>query len=242
MKEKDKAGITWNEQSLRWLLAAGEYTDYNQRMAEILLSYMPERGTVCDIGCGAGLVDLELAKAAGQMTCVDISPVAVEFVKTEAKQRGISNLTAICMDGRALDGSWDTVVTLFHGGGKAYLDYQKFARHTLLMVTHGMLSERFGPENRRPKRCHGTELTKQELDVLGVDYELVELELEHGQPFVDRMDAKQFVQTYSMSMEDDELMSYLEEQLVATGSEEYPYYLPKKKKIGLFIIRKDGVT
>lgn len=233
-------GITWNEQTLAWFHAAGEYTDYNRRVAEILLPYIPGEGTVCDIGCGAGLVDLELARSVKWITCVDINPKAAASVREDAKKLGISNLTAVCMDGRALTGSWDTVITLFHGGREAYENYSNLARSTYLMVTHGMTSQRFGPENRRPDRCHGTEYTRCELDKLGAAYELVELELEHGQPLMDWRDARCFVKAYSKPMEDGELERYLQEHLVETGDMRYPYYLPKKKKIGLFIIRKDG--
>ncbi len=240
MERNRKMGITWNEQSLAWFHAAGEYTDYNRRMAGLLLSHIPDKGTVCDIGCGAGLVDLELAKAVKWMTCIDINPAAVDSVRADAQRLGISNLTAVCTDGRKLTDSWDTVITLFHGGREAYMNYRKLAHHTFLMVTHGMTSQRFGPENRRPDRCHGTEITRRDLDALGVRYDLVETELEHGQPFTGWSDARCFVKTYSKPMEEGELDAYLQEHLVETGDAAYPYYLPKKKKIGLFIIRKDG--
>lgn len=241
MEQKKRGmGITWNQQSLRWFHTAGEYTGYNRKIAELLLAYLPDDASVCDIGCGAGLVDLELARKVKHVTCVDIDPVVVESVRADAQKQGIFNLTSVCMDGKALDGCWDAVITMFHGGIESYLDYSRLARRVFLMITHGMTSERFGPENRRPERCHGTEHTKQSLDELGISYQLLETQLEHGQPFTDWSDARKFVKAYSMPMEDEELEQYLREHLVETGEEAYPYYLPKTKKIGLFIIRKDG--
>lgn len=239
MKQSQTNGIVWNEQSLAWFHAAGAYTDYNRKLAKLLLPHIPAESTVCDMGCGAGLVDLELAGSVREITCIDIDPAAVESIRVDAKRLGCTNLSAVCMDGRLAERHWDVVLALFHGGREEYLSYMKLADRTLLLVTHGGISQRFGPKHRRPEKCHGTEYTVQELERLGVRYRLEIQELEHGQPLKSLEDARKFVTVHSEPMEPEELEEYLKEYLIETEDAVYPYYLPKRKTIGIFVIRRD---
>lgn len=230
--------ITWNEQSDRWFRNASEYTGYNRELSGLLLEYLPEGGTLCDMGCGNAMVDLELAPHFEEVTCVDISAEAVSAAAEEAARRGISNLKTVNADGRTLGGAWDCVTALFHGGAEAFDWYYEKAKDTLLIVTHKNKVGEFGPENRRIVKCSDVAGTAEYLDGRGIRYTLREAELEYGQPLEDMEDARRFVLAYTLPMEPEELTEYLRENLRETGREDFPYYLPKKKKFGLFVIRR----
>lgn len=231
--------IKWNERTLTWFHSAAEYTNYHKEMADLILSHTNSGGTLCDIGCGAGLTDLELAPHFNEITCVDVAKEAVDSINADAKRLGFEHVKGICADGAALAGKWDTVMTLFHGGSDIFQKYFKYAADRLLIVTHDSKSERFGQKDNHYNRFYNVSGTKEMLDELGVNYELVEGGFEYGQPFTDLDDARDFFRAYVKFDSQEELDDYLREHLVETGHEKYPYYQPKMRRFGLFVIRRD---
>lgn len=231
--------IVWNEQSVSWFRSASEYTGYNKKLAALLLEHIPSRKTLCDLGCGAGLIDLELAPHFERITCVDISREAVESVEKIVRERGIGNISTICSDAGQLDNQWDTVIALFHGGSEAVSKYLRLATDRLILAAHGEKKGGFGPEGHKNVKCFDVNGVKEHFDAQGVKYTLIELTLEYGQPFTDLSDAAAFVRAYSSPMSEAEMDAYLAERLEKTDSEEYPYYLPNQKKLGLFVIRRE---
>lgn len=230
--------IVWNEQSTRWFHDASRYTGYNRELKKLLLPLIPGRGTLCDIGCGAGLIDLELAPQFGRITCVDISPAALESLQADIQELGIPNIDVLCADGEALTGQWDTVIALFHGGRDACGKYLRLAREQLILVTHSSLRGSFGPEANQVRRCFDVASTEAWLKEAGVCYHLTEHSLEYGQPFRDRQDAFAFLRAYTAGMTEDALERHLDRVLTSTGDPEFPFYLPKKKEFGIFLIRR----
>jgi len=230
--------IVWNEQSFRWFKNASDYTGYNQKLAEILKEYIKPGGTLCDVGCGAGHIDFALAGHCSKISCVDISQDAVDAVAETARDKQLENITAICMDGAKLTGSWDTVMALFHGGDDCFEKYFPLATDCLILAVHASRLGDFGPEGRKVRKCSDTGQFERMFQERGIRYTLRNLSLEYGQPFTDRTDAADFVRAYTLPMEDMEMEDYLSKSLVETGRADFPYYLPKKKKFGLFVIRR----
>ena len=231
--------IVWNEKSIRWFRNASEYTGYNKNLARILLEHIPNRNSLCDMGCGAALIDFELANQIKRITCIDISQVVIDAVEQQAKEQSVTNITAQCMDASKVDGEWDTVLALFHGGADVVSKYLPHAKDRLILASHSSLKGSFGPEGRKVTKCFDTEGVRDYLDGRGISYYLREVELEYGQPFSDLRDAEEFVRAYTMPMEKEELDAYLRKYLEQTSDPQFPYYLPKKKRLGLFVIRRD---
>jgi tRNA/tmRNA/rRNA uracil-C5-methylase (TrmA/RlmC/RlmD family) len=97
----------WNEKTIDWFLAASKYTGYNKKLAALLLHRMTSRGTLCDLGCGMGLIDFELASSFRRVHCVDIDATAVNFVNSYAKETATLNVTGCVCNARELEGRWD---------------------------------------------------------------------------------------------------------------------------------------
>jgi len=224
--------IVWSEQSIRWFQRASDYTGYSRELAKLLLEALPRGGTLCDMGCGSALIDYELAPRFREITCVDISDTVIRSVQEEVARRGIANITAVASDGRAVDGLWDAVIALFHDGSDLFERYFDKARDTLILATH---SARI-PCSEEDK-CYDVPSTKQHLDSLGINYTVQEYALEYGQPLTDMEEARAFVRAYS-STDDAEQAAYLARALQPTGREDFPYYLPKTRRLGIFVIRK----
>ena len=231
--------IVWNEQSIRWFHNASEYTGYHKRLAEILLRHISQGGSLCDIGCGAGLIDFELAPYLARLTCVDISPEAIGAVERHARRLGLNNISTLCMDASGLEGEWDTVMALFHGGENVISKYFHLAKEQLILAAHGTLQGNFAPDGRKVTKCFDVRGIQDYLDRQGIRYSLQQLTLEYGQPLTDLSDAEAFVTAYSLPMEKSELDAYLHRRLEKTGDDKFPYYLSNQKKLGLFVIRRD---
>lgn len=231
--------IVWNRQTVDWFRHASEYTGYNRALGKILRAHIPPHTTLCDVGCGAGLIDMELASHCRHITCVDIAPGAVEAVTEEAAGRGIANLTPLCLDGAELKGAWDTVLALFHGGSCCMQRYFSHARQRMILAVYDQQRGSFGPAHRKRVKRHGAAQVQASLDELGVVYTVEHHALEYGQPFCSWEEGQAFVRAYCQPMEEWELEEYLKAQLLPTGREDFPYYLPKTKRFSLFIIEKE---
>lgn len=69
------------------------------------------RGTILDVGAGAGCHSLALQQMGKQVTAIDISPLAVETMR----QRGVADVRQ--QDFFTLEGSFDTILMLMNGIG-----------------------------------------------------------------------------------------------------------------------------
>jgi len=230
--------IVWNERSAGWFRSASEYTGYNKALARLLLEHIPCRDTLCDVGCGAGLVAMELARHIREVTCVDLEPEAIAAVKRNCRHFGVENVRGLCMDARDLEGQWDTVTALFFGGQDFMREYYPLARESLILVTHGKKRGNLGPEEHKVIKSSSAARTKAYLDGLDVHYHMEERSLEHGQPLGSLEEARTFVKAYSTPMSEQRLEEYLAEKLVETGRDDFPLYLPNRKEFGLFVIHR----
>lgn len=228
----------WTEQAYRWFVDASNYTGYSKKLAELLLSEMPAGGTLCDLGCGAALVDFELAPFFSELTCVDISPEVIRLVNKQICQRGLAHMRALCADTQRLDGSWDTVMALLHGGPESVIPYLKMAKKALVIATHGTKTGKIGPENRRIQKSWDVNSIRAFLDKRKIRFSLLESALEYGQPLTDLDEAKAFVHAYAAPMGEAELDAYLRTALRKTGRDDFPYYLPNERTLGIFVIRR----
>ena len=229
----------WNEQTERWFADASDYTGYSEKLAQILLAQIPERSSLCDIGCGLGLSDLVMAQEIGEVTCADISEYATKAVARRAAARSITNITAVTTDGMKLSGQWDTVMALFHAElEQVCARYLSLARDRFLFVTHGSLHGQTGPKKYRTEKCCDVDLASAWLDTHAVVYTLEKGSLEFGQPQRNLEDAMDFHRTYCSEAPEDELRQYVHETVIETGRTDFPYYTPKQRSFGLFVIRR----
>lgn len=231
--------IAWNDQSLQWFHNAAAYTGYPQNLANIIKTYIPEGETLCDVGCGAALVDFALADYCSDITCVDIAPAAIEHVQHQVDVQGISNIHPLCSDVSKLSGSWDTVMALFFGGGAICVDAFPLVRKRFILIRNSRRKANFGPEGYNAEHCRNSLTTHEYLAEQHIRYTYHSYAVEHGQPFVDMSEAHAFLDAYARPMplqvRDDYLASTLEEIDHPT----WRYYLPHTKQFDLFVIERD---
>jgi hypothetical protein len=229
----------WNAQTLKWYREASDYSGYSRRMAELLLPHLADCDTLCDIGCGPGLVDLVLAPHLRRMICVDIAPVLTEYIQSCASAAGLDNVEALCMEGADAPSGCDAVMALFHGAPeKTVPAYLAKARKRLILAVHSSPVGNTGPEGYRVQKCSYTEKTTDWLDAMGYQYDISFAELEFGQPHRDLADAAAYTRTYCREMPEETLMEYVKEHALPTGRDDFPLYSFKTRSFGLYILER----
>lgn len=234
--------IIWNKKTAEWFRNASEYTGYSRELTGLLTRYIRPDYTVCDIGCGNGITDLELAQYCKEITCVDISAEAINDLKIHAAEKGLKNLHAIVCDGKDIKGSFDVVTAFFHGGGYCFENYFHLAQKCMIIASHSDTASKTGPENRHFHKHYNASGLSEYLKEKNIPYSVSFHSIEYGQPLRGIDDAKDYVRTYALPMTEEELDRYVGTALVKTGNPEFPLYLPKKRSFALYVIHNPGFT
>lgn len=230
----------WNAQTFAWLADASAYTGYDRELAKLLLPRLEGCETLCDIGCGMGLADLELAPHLKAVTCVDVSAPVLENLRERAAALGLGNIETRCCPGAEAEGEWDVVMALFHGQVEEIVPiYLQKARKRLILVTHGSAYGSTGPEGYRVRKCCDVDSTVAWLEERGYRYSLLRGELEFGQPHRSLEDAVAYTRAFTKKVPEEELLAWVKDKAVETGRADYPLYTPKKRGFGIFVIGRE---
>ncbi|MGB5759395.1 MAG: class I SAM-dependent methyltransferase, partial [Acidimicrobiales bacterium] len=102
------------EAYLRYSFTKGTVAEVDSLLA---LSGVGERARVLDVGCGPGRHALELASRGYDVVGVDISATFVDLARSSAADRGLTNVSFLVADARALEFSaeFDLVLSLCQG-------------------------------------------------------------------------------------------------------------------------------
>jgi len=224
----------WNENTIRWYQDAERYTGFYKNIARLVAPKMAGYTTLCDIGCGPGLVDIELSRYMEAITCIDVNPCAIAALERNIRQNNITNIKPLLLDCRQISENWDVIFLSFFGSG----ELERFLPHCkkLVAVVSKKSEPQLFPEKYRKFRKNIVEEVEKHLQGAGIPYNLTNAELEFGQPFCTEEDAGEFVRALCRNISCDELDEFLRTHLVRTGEEEFPFYLPHKKSVGIFEI------
>jgi SAM-dependent methyltransferase len=89
--EADKA-TSWNNNAKRWN-DIQHRDDYGQKVLEKIP--IEPNWTVLDVGCGAGLLSIPLAKKCKHITSLDISCEMLQYLKINAEKEKVTNISCI---------------------------------------------------------------------------------------------------------------------------------------------------
>ncbi len=229
--------IQWTPQSARWFQTASAYTGFHNNLSRILLPYIPEQTTLCDLGCGTAMIDFALADRLSTVTCVDKSAAALRVVEDQIAASGKTNIETLCADVYALERVWDTALLVFFGQiGDNITHYLSLCRHNVVAVVRG--GSRDNLMSGAVPQCRTVARTAAALDAQGVRWRLTESILEYGQPLESLEDAAAYVAAYRKNPPGQSVEEYLSLHLSATEDPRFPYYLPYQKHIGIFVISR----
>ena len=81
--------MNWNDTTIKSFVSASEYTGFHEELANQIRPYIKNSKTLCDIGCGLGLIDMHLSKDLDYITCVDINENAINYLEKSIKEKNI---------------------------------------------------------------------------------------------------------------------------------------------------------
>ena len=230
--------FTWEEQTVRWFMSASGYTGFHKALAQLILPHLEQGDTLCDLGCGLGRLDLELALHISQLTAVDLSENAIEVLRRDAEAAGLKNLRVRQDDASALTETFDVALMSFFGRSNM-LELLKLCKRRLIRVVGAENKSGLYPEKYRCDERDTVPTVQKELDAKGIVYKLELHSLEFGQPLVSRQDAELYVLQNAPKAGDAEIRDFLNENLTSTGRDDFPFYLPNKKAFGIFVLDKE---
>lgn len=228
----------WNPDTMRWYQAANEYTGFFRKIADIITPKLHGFSTLCDIGCGLGLIDLEFCRHIDHVTCIDINAQAINALNTLIEARHITNIETRLIDCNLISDSWDVIFISFFGS-RNLEEFLPRCQKLFAVINTDNDPELYPGKYQRYKKNTVAE-AKQYMTEKNISYTLTEIVLEFGQPLLSLTDAENFVRSNSPEITDEELADFLSGNLITTNDTHYPYYLPHTKPIGIFEIEGRG--
>lgn len=227
----------WNEQSIRWFLDAGAYTGYHKALAQIIRRHLEPEDTLLDAGCGLGRLDLELAPYVKGITAVDINECALNALIVDIENADAGNINARCGDASVLNEDYDIILMSFFGEPDMPVFLEHCRRKIIRIVGAGTESGFYPQRYRRYKRPYAEDVRK-ELTALGVSFDMELCSIEFGQPLKSVKEAERYISFYTPEAEEQEIKDFLHQKLITTGRDDFPYYLPHNKELGIFVIKR----
>lgn len=228
--------LRWTPAQVAFLRDASNYRrDYYEKLWDAIRAFLPQTPEhICDAGCGAGYLSLEMAKHCARVTAIDLSQPATDLLRENAE--GVENLTVKTGDIRTLtpEAPYDAMVFCYFGKTPEILKIAKSqCRGTLVMVTRNYDRHRFSLHPTVFDRDNVV-YAKQVLEQAGVAYDYAPCELEFGQPFRSLDAAAEFFTVYGNAPAGiEEVLPKLQK----TADPTFPYYLPSTKKMGIFAVQ-----
>ena len=236
----------WTEKSARWYEEASEYTGYHDALMEYLGRFLLPQDRCCEIACGTGILVRKTAPHVSSCTANDVDETAVSFLKERLQETGMRKV-------EVLQGPWqevlagrcfDVVIASYYGVPVELWDeLTKLAGRCFIAIC---------PRSERWKKKHhadGTDLfggdgitAVRKLETPSVirafyesrqiPFESLPLDLEFGQPFSSREEAREYV-AYYYRLDGQDADAFLDEKICM--KDDGTLYFPKKKEIEMIV-------
>ena len=221
----------WDAASVEFMRDAAKYGMFFEELTARLLPWLPTDGHVCDAGCGIGALALELCRHCRLVTAVDVAEVPIKALRSRPLPE---NLRVICADILSMSARYDAMVFCYFGRIRQILRIaERQCCGRVIVVKRNCLEHRFSV--RPVERVeHNFDEAHTLLSELGIAYQSEKLRLEFGQPFRSLSAAERFYALYDRSGA-KLTQAQLSERLIPTDNEVFPYYLPMKRDMELYV-------
>lgn len=238
----------WTARSAAWYESASKYTGYHDRLLELLLHFLRPEDRCCEIACGTGILARKTAPHVAAYTANDADPEAVSFLRERLKAQETPDI-------EILEGEWqkvlagrkfDVLLASYYGVPVEYWPFLKtIANRKFIAICPR--NERWRKIRSREEKNESTlknAVRKLEtpgnikafLKEQGITFEALPVDLEFGQPFHDREEARVYVRYY-YRLEGTDADQFIEEK---TRFQDGVLYFPKKKEIEIIAADLSG--
>lgn len=229
--------FVWTDKSIELWKRAEKYTDHYKKLGDRLKDLIGKDQKVYDIGCGLGFIDLELACNVKCIKAFDIEQRVLDELEKNAERKNICNITVCSNDWtREEDNSCDTLLACSFGNIAVCLDdFLRIAKNQVILVKRHKAkpSKKYIPG----VKAFSGEASEAYLKDKGIDYEKYFFESEFGQPLESYEEAVWFSEFHGMN-KNMPVEEFLDKNLISGEKYGYKYYLPNKKDMVIFIIKK----
>lgn len=220
----------WSESTVGFMRDAADYGDYFERIAEFLLPDLPTDGHVCDAGCGIGRLALELSKHCRHVTAVDASQIPINELLRKPLP---DNLSVYCEDIFQMRAQYDAMVFCFFGRAHEILRIASAQCTGKVFVLKRNCSEHRFSLKPVTREKDGWDETASVLCEMGIAFERRDFSPEFGQPFRSIDEAVRFFKLYDRTGGTIDAVQ-LADRLVETGRDDFPLYLPMRRRMEVF--------
>ena len=237
MKDGEIGMFRWTDDSIELWKRAERYTDHYRKLADRLKEIIGSDELVYDMGCGLGFVDLELAPYVKEIKGFDIEQRVLNELVDNAKNKGITNISICNTDWtKEADESCDTLMACSFGNVVECLDdFLRIAKNQVVLVKR----HKAKPSKKYVAgvKAFSAQATEEYLKDRGIEFSEIVFESEFGQPLKSYDEALWFTEFHGMNrgLPVDE---FLKENLESGEEYGYEYYLPNKKDMVIFVIKK----
>lgn len=225
----------WTDEKVKLYKRAAEYTGFNEKIGNIILSHIGKDRDIWDIGSGISYLSLYLSPYSNKIDCVDKSSEALCGLDSIIKKKEIENINLHNLDYEDFlrDRSKGDCILLSHFlniDGK--LEYLLSMSNTLVIIRNSDTRENKGLFPGKKQTIEDVEDIIKKYDK-NISYEKIIYRGDFGQPLVSLEEASSYYKSYT----DEDIDTHeIERLLDRTGDKTYPYYFPKEKSIGIIII------
>lgn len=224
----------WTEEKLELYKRAAEYTDFNRGLAEVILSIIGEDRVIYDIGCGLSYLAMNMSEKSKEINCIDIDSKAIEILNREIEKKNIKNIYTINNDfKKVLDkvNKVDCIIASHFLDMNENLEYLLSKSKLLIIIKNTKNVD--GIYIGKKQRIEDVEeiLRKRDYKYSKRDYSG-----EFGQPLKTIEEGVDYYNSYCKNQIGKD---NLKTMLFKGNMEEYPYYLPKYKKLGLLFVERE---
>jgi SAM-dependent methyltransferase len=220
---------------MEWFLDASSYTGFHKALARKIIPHLKADDTLCDAGCGLGRLGIELAPYVKELTAVDVNEEVIAAVRRDADAAGLRDLHTKIIDAELLTERFDVVLMSFFGESN-FSHILKLCRRKLIRIVSASNSSSLYPERYRCTVKSTVPGVEDELRSMGIDFSLELHSIEFGQPLRSRQSAERFILNNAPEATGKEVADFLGINLVNTGRDDFPFYLPAIKELGIFTI------
>lgn len=225
----------WSDDRLRWYIDAAERTDFHEKIAQVIRPYLKPTDQVLDLGCGLGYLMDRLQADVASIRGADIDERALKLLRQ--RQPGIP--TEQLEFPQQLPAPADVLITMFFG--RNIIEHEAFTKlyRRLHVVIRNRSSCTMEVPDQRPLNRRTDQDMIQYAQDHGLSYDHHVLDLSFDQPLRSRADALLYAKNYRPTDDESHYQTYLEQHLKTTDNPEFPFIIPKKKQLGIVVIRKD---
>lgn len=234
----------WDPKKIEFMTDAYDFNNPYKDILRRISPFLQGAQTVCDAGCGLGYLSLALSDSCEHVTAVDIAPEPLLVLKKKIMEQKYNNIEVLEGDINlhAPSKPYDAMVFCLFGELLGSLKYAKQqCGGKIIMVSRNEEFHRF-TLSQKPVERDDYRSIKSGLEALGIPFYSEEFSVEMGQPFKTVEAAVEFFQCYRR--EDYQATISIEEvmaKLTKIDSDVFPYYLEKKRALGILVIDAKGI-